>query len=113
MTILRGFPTSLLILGLLASVSSLTEPAAQSQPSSLEVVQEVKVTLLSTNLADVPGVGEWGLSALVEVDGRCILFDAGRYPEKPCFATPKNRMSISPVSRTWFSATITETTMVV
>jgi len=81
MTILKGLTTSLLILGLFASVSGLAEPAAQSQPSSPEVVQEVKVTLLSTNLADVPGVGEWGLSALVEVDGRCILFDAGRYPD--------------------------------
>ena len=26
-------------------------------------------------------MGEWGLSALVEVDGNCILFDAGRYPD--------------------------------
>ncbi len=69
MTILRGFPTSLLILGLFASVIGVTEAAAQSQPSSRQVAQEVKVTLLSTNLADVPGVGEWGLSALVEVDG--------------------------------------------
>ena len=81
MTILKGFTTSLLILGLFASVTGRSEPAAQSQSSSLGVVQEVKVTLLSTNLADVPGVGEWGLSALVEVDGRCILFDAGRYPD--------------------------------
>ena len=81
MTILKGLTTSLLILGLFASVTGVTQPAAQSQPSFLEVVQEVKVTLLSTNLADVPGVGEWGLSALVEVDGRCILFDAGRYPD--------------------------------
>lgn len=40
----------------------------------------VKVTVLSTMLAD-RGIGEWGYAALVEVDGRKILFDTGRYPE--------------------------------
>ena len=50
MTILKGITTSSLILGLFASVSGLTEPAAQSKPSSPEVVQEVKVTLLSEHL---------------------------------------------------------------
>ena len=27
------------------------------------------------------GIGEWGFSALVEVDGHQILFDTGRYPD--------------------------------
>jgi 7,8-dihydropterin-6-yl-methyl-4-(beta-D-ribofuranosyl)aminobenzene 5'-phosphate synthase len=81
MTILRSFPTRLLILGLFVSVTGVAEAAAQSQPSSLQVAQEVKVTLLSTNLSDGATVGEWGLSALVEVGDRCILFDAGRHPE--------------------------------
>ena len=26
-------------------------------------------------------MGEWGFSALVVVDGHCVLFDAGRYPD--------------------------------
>lgn len=39
------------------------------------------VTILSSNLADGATVGEWGFSALVEVDGRCVLFDAGRHPD--------------------------------
>jgi 7,8-dihydropterin-6-yl-methyl-4-(beta-D-ribofuranosyl)aminobenzene 5'-phosphate synthase len=45
------------------------------------VAGDVGVTVLSTNLANGAAIGEWGLSALVEVDGNCILFDAGRYPD--------------------------------
>jgi 7,8-dihydropterin-6-yl-methyl-4-(beta-D-ribofuranosyl)aminobenzene 5'-phosphate synthase len=40
----------------------------------------LKVTILSTMLAD-QGMGEWGFSALVEFDGRRILFDTGLRPE--------------------------------
>ncbi|MEJ0054832.1 MAG: MBL fold metallo-hydrolase [Bacteroidota bacterium] len=43
-------------------------------------VKSLKVTILSTMLAD-EGIGEWGFSALVEVDGRKILFDTGARPE--------------------------------
>jgi 7,8-dihydropterin-6-yl-methyl-4-(beta-D-ribofuranosyl)aminobenzene 5'-phosphate synthase len=43
-------------------------------------VKSFKVTVLSTMLAD-KGVGEWGFSALVEADGRRILFDTGDRPE--------------------------------
>jgi 7,8-dihydropterin-6-yl-methyl-4-(beta-D-ribofuranosyl)aminobenzene 5'-phosphate synthase len=43
-------------------------------------VQALKVTVLSTMLAE-PGIGEWGYAALVEVDGRKILFDTGARPE--------------------------------
>lgn len=48
---------------------------------SAHFADEVEVVILSTNLADGSTIGEWGLSALVKVDGRCMLFDAGRYPE--------------------------------
>ncbi len=41
----------------------------------------VTVTILSSNLANGGTVGEWGLSALVQADGQCVLFDAGRYPD--------------------------------
>ncbi len=43
--------------------------------------EAVNVTILSSNLANGATVGEWGLSALVEVDKHCVLFDAGRYPD--------------------------------
>lgn len=43
-------------------------------------VSDLKITTLSTMLAN-RGIGEWGYSALVEVDGKQILFDTGRRPE--------------------------------
>ena len=52
----------------------LTAPAAEPPVRSLHV------TILSTMLAD-EGIGEWGFAALVEVDGRRILFDTGARPE--------------------------------
>jgi 7,8-dihydropterin-6-yl-methyl-4-(beta-D-ribofuranosyl)aminobenzene 5'-phosphate synthase len=39
----------------------------------------VKVTILSTMLAE-EGIGEWGFAALVEVDGKKILYDTGARP---------------------------------
>jgi 7,8-dihydropterin-6-yl-methyl-4-(beta-D-ribofuranosyl)aminobenzene 5'-phosphate synthase len=43
-------------------------------------VKSLKVTTLSTMLAE-EGIGEWGFAALVEADGRRILFDTGMRPE--------------------------------
>lgn len=39
--------------------------------------RDVKVTVLSTMLADLGNIGEWGFAALVEVDGYRLLFDTG------------------------------------
>src|ERR1700750_3295887 len=36
-----------------------------------------KITILSTMVTDLKGVGEWGFSALVETDSSRILFDVG------------------------------------
>lgn len=44
-------------------------------------VSSLKVTTLSTMLANLKGIGEWGYSALIEVNGRKILFDTGARPE--------------------------------
>lgn len=49
---------------------------ALTQPAFAAVVKDLKVTVLSTMLAN-DGIGEWGYAALVEADGRRILFDAG------------------------------------
>lgn len=38
---------------------------------------EIRVTTLSENSANMGLLGEWGLSMLVEVDGRKLLFDTG------------------------------------
>lgn len=64
------------LIGLLAAILlGLAHPAfAQGRVAAL------KVTTLSTMLAD-DGLGEWGYAALVEVDGRRILFDTGAHPD--------------------------------
>lgn len=43
-------------------------------------ISSVKITILSTQMSDTKGVGEWGFSALVEADSKRILFDAGLKP---------------------------------
>lgn len=43
-------------------------------------IRSVRVTILSTMLADTKGIGEWGFAALVEADGRRLLFDTGSRP---------------------------------
>jgi len=50
-------------------------------PFLLVFASSVRVIVLSTMLADTEGVGEWGFAALVEADGRRILFDTGKFPE--------------------------------
>lgn len=44
-------------------------------------VHKLKITILSTMLADGHELGEWGFSALVEADGHLILFDTGAHPD--------------------------------
>lgn len=44
------------------------------------VVRDLRITILSTMLAD-KGLGEWGFGALVEVDGRRLLFDTGAHED--------------------------------
>jgi 7,8-dihydropterin-6-yl-methyl-4-(beta-D-ribofuranosyl)aminobenzene 5'-phosphate synthase len=43
-------------------------------------IRTLRVTILSTMLAD-RGIGEWGFGALVEANGRKILFDTGARPQ--------------------------------
>ncbi|MGH9838585.1 MAG: MBL fold metallo-hydrolase [Blastocatellia bacterium] len=43
-------------------------------------VRSLRICVLSTMLAD-RGIGEWGFAALVEADGRRILFDTGARPD--------------------------------
>ncbi len=44
-------------------------------------VKALRVTVLSTMLAD-QGLGEWGYSALVDVDRHKFLFDTGARPRR-------------------------------
>ena len=57
--------------------------AAPRVPTEAPPVKSLRITVLSTMLAGDPlekGIGEWGFSALIEVDGHRILFDTGNRP---------------------------------
>ncbi len=57
-------------------VQSATRPPAPARRK----VQQLRITILSTMLAD-SGIGEWGFGALVEVDGKRLLFDTGAHDD--------------------------------
>jgi 7,8-dihydropterin-6-yl-methyl-4-(beta-D-ribofuranosyl)aminobenzene 5'-phosphate synthase len=63
------------LLALLTAISLL-----MAQPAVGGQTRELKVTVLSTMLADA-GIGEWGYAALVEADGKKFLFDTGASPD--------------------------------
>jgi 7,8-dihydropterin-6-yl-methyl-4-(beta-D-ribofuranosyl)aminobenzene 5'-phosphate synthase len=61
-------------------------------------VKSLDVVVLSTMLADRAGVGEWGFSALVEVDGHRILFDTGARPETVLLNARELKIDLSDVT---------------
>jgi 7,8-dihydropterin-6-yl-methyl-4-(beta-D-ribofuranosyl)aminobenzene 5'-phosphate synthase len=62
------------------AISFIATPShAQTSIPPRAEVHALKITILSTMLAD-DGIGEWGFAALVEADGRKILFDTGARP---------------------------------
>ncbi|MFT5232643.1 MAG: 7,8-dihydropterin-6-yl-methyl-4-(beta-D-ribofuranosyl)aminobenzene 5'-phosphate synthase [Candidatus Krumholzibacteriia bacterium] len=67
------FLAIIVISAYLAPTSGLAQDSARAT--------ELKVTTLSTMLTEFRGVGEWGYSALIEVDGKTILFDTGARPK--------------------------------
>ena len=68
-------------------------PASATHPQ----VKTVKVTILSTMLAD-EGIGEWGFAALVESDGHRILVDTGARPETVLSNARELHVDLSDVS---------------
>jgi 7,8-dihydropterin-6-yl-methyl-4-(beta-D-ribofuranosyl)aminobenzene 5'-phosphate synthase len=82
----------LLVLSMLLAASSIAG-AAESAPHH---VRTLKITVLSTMLAD-SGIGEWGFAALVEVDGKRILFDTGARPETVLTNAREMRVDLSNV----------------
>jgi 7,8-dihydropterin-6-yl-methyl-4-(beta-D-ribofuranosyl)aminobenzene 5'-phosphate synthase len=66
------------LIGLVALQFISLEVSAE-QTNAPQHVHTLKITVLVTNLAGNPkeGEGEWGYSALVEVDGHKILYDTG------------------------------------
>jgi 7,8-dihydropterin-6-yl-methyl-4-(beta-D-ribofuranosyl)aminobenzene 5'-phosphate synthase len=65
----------LLVCLFVCGVAGATTVAAQPARAN-HLVTNLEIKILSTMLAD-EGFGEWGFAALVEVDGRRILFDTG------------------------------------
>ena len=63
------------VAGCLALIASALAARGQARPAPHRV-SSLEIRILSTMLAD-EGFGEWGFAALVEVDGRRILFDTG------------------------------------
>jgi len=53
---------------------------AQARPEASPPIQKARVVILSTMLSD-DFIGEWGFAALVESNGRRILFDTGAKPD--------------------------------
>jgi 7,8-dihydropterin-6-yl-methyl-4-(beta-D-ribofuranosyl)aminobenzene 5'-phosphate synthase len=53
---------------------------AKTTPAPAGQVKSLKITILSTMLAE-RGLGEWGFAALVEADGHRILFDTGMHSD--------------------------------
>ena len=65
---------------LLFACAALIATAVHAQSPARATVKTLKVTILSTMLAD-EGIGEWGFSALVEADGHRLLLDTGARPD--------------------------------
>jgi 7,8-dihydropterin-6-yl-methyl-4-(beta-D-ribofuranosyl)aminobenzene 5'-phosphate synthase len=70
--------------------------AIAAAPVAAHQVQRLKVTILSTMLAD-EGIGEWGFSALVEADGQQILVDTGARPQTVLQNARELNIDLSPV----------------
>jgi 7,8-dihydropterin-6-yl-methyl-4-(beta-D-ribofuranosyl)aminobenzene 5'-phosphate synthase len=66
--------------GIAAVTAAAAVAMAAPEPPNAKT-RPVKVTVLSTMLADMQGIGEWGFAALVEVDGYRLLLDTGAREE--------------------------------
>ena len=62
-------------------ITAVVARGAEPAPLPGARVHALKITILSTMLADGAELGEWGFSALVEADGHRILFDTGAHTD--------------------------------
>ncbi|MEO7600024.1 MAG: MBL fold metallo-hydrolase [Opitutus sp.] len=81
---MKVFCCAVMLVGLAVSTpaAETVRVGADNPPSAR--VKTLKITILSTMLADVAHgstLGEWGFSALVEADGHRILFDTGSHTD--------------------------------
>ena len=82
-SILPHWAMLLTLVVLVAIPLSLPAVASAAPVGRAQRVQTLKITVLVTNVAGNPheGDGEWGYSALVEVDGHKMLYDTGASPD--------------------------------
>jgi 7,8-dihydropterin-6-yl-methyl-4-(beta-D-ribofuranosyl)aminobenzene 5'-phosphate synthase len=73
-------------------------PVAATPSPTPPPVHSLRILILSTMLAERAGIGEWGFAALVEVDGRRILFDTGGQPETVLINTRALGVDLSDVT---------------
>ncbi len=76
----RQMTLAVLVLLFATLASNLKVVSAESESEQAERVGSVKVHIISTMLA-TRCLGEWGFSALVEVDGHWVLLDTGHDPD--------------------------------
>jgi 7,8-dihydropterin-6-yl-methyl-4-(beta-D-ribofuranosyl)aminobenzene 5'-phosphate synthase len=94
-----------LLIASLAGCSVLAASAARSAPAEQAPssrVHALKIQILSTMLAD-DGIGEWGFGAIVEVDGRRILFDTGARPDTVLQNARERKVDLTQVPEAVFS----------
>jgi 7,8-dihydropterin-6-yl-methyl-4-(beta-D-ribofuranosyl)aminobenzene 5'-phosphate synthase len=56
-------------------------PVALQAAQTPERIRTLKVTVLSTMLAELRSFGEWGFAALIEAGDHRLLFDTGSHPD--------------------------------
>jgi len=71
--------------------------ACAALPVSGAQVHSLKITVLSTMLADGAELGEWGFAALVEADGHRLLFDTGAHADVVLKNTQTLRVDLTTV----------------
>jgi 7,8-dihydropterin-6-yl-methyl-4-(beta-D-ribofuranosyl)aminobenzene 5'-phosphate synthase len=71
--------------------------AAPAQNAERHRVKSLRIEVLSTMLTSDNGIGEWGFSAIVDVDGHRILFDTGNRPETVLKNTAELHVDLSNV----------------
>lgn len=61
-------------------------------------IKNAEIRIVSTMLTDGTGIGEWGFAAVVEADGRRILFDTGARPETVWKNTQEMKIDLSSIT---------------
>jgi 7,8-dihydropterin-6-yl-methyl-4-(beta-D-ribofuranosyl)aminobenzene 5'-phosphate synthase len=104
----NAFVVSTLATIVVAIIAVLSHPAstaaqqvgAAQMARAVSMPANVKVTILSTMLSGDAnkGIGEWGFSALLEVDGRKLLIDTGARPETVLHNADELKIDLSTVT---------------